>query len=107
MDDSTRRDHPISNPYLSQIERGLRTPSAEVVNAIARSLQTSADVLYEEAQGDSDEGRARVEAVLGADPALSSRQRRLLMDVYDAPVVAGSAPRRARSRDRSKPGSTS
>lgn len=91
----------ISNPYLSQIERGLRTPSAEVVNAIARSLKTSADVLYEEAGNDGDEARARVEAVLDADPALSPRQRRLMIDIYDALVVAGSASGRARSRDRS------
>jgi len=39
----------ISNPYLSQIERGLREPSERVVDAIARSLETTADALYEEA----------------------------------------------------------
>jgi transcriptional regulator with XRE-family HTH domain len=95
----------ISNPYLSQIERGLRTPSAEVVDALARSLNTSADDLYDEADSDSDEGRARVQAVLDGDPALSPRQRRLLIDIYDALVAAGPTHGSARSRDRSDHGS--
>lgn len=83
----------ISNPYLSQIERGLRDPSARVVDAIARSLETSADALYEQAgvqiddaPGDEAPG---VRAAIQADRALTPRQRRALLDVYDAFVAAG------------------
>jgi transcriptional regulator with XRE-family HTH domain len=89
----------ISNPYLSQIERGLRAPSREVVDAIARTLETTSAELYEEAglvlesESDGDDGRSRLEAVLEADRDLSPRQRRVLIDVYDALVAAGPAPR--------------
>jgi transcriptional regulator with XRE-family HTH domain len=87
----------ISNPYLSQIERGLRAPSATVIDAIARSLKINADVLYEQAgvpvDGDGDNPRARVAAALEADPALAPRQRRALMEIYDAMVTAGPVPR--------------
>jgi transcriptional regulator with XRE-family HTH domain len=97
----------ISNPYLSQIERGLREPSETVIDAIARSLKTSADALYEQAglaADDSEDSRAGLEATLEADPALSPRQRRVLMEVYDAMVAAGPIlrpRRRSRSSDRS------
>jgi len=84
----------ISNPYLSQIERGLRDPSETVVDAIARSLKTSADRLYEQAGvHEGEDARARIEAAFEADPALSPRQRRVLLDVYDAMVAAGPTPR--------------
>lgn len=88
----------ISNPYLSQIERGLRAPSEKVVEAIARSLKTSPDDLYEQAglmaPGHAGhDGRGRLEAVIEADSALLPHQRRVLMDVYDALVAAGPAPR--------------
>lgn len=88
----------ISNPYLSQIERGLRAPSATVIDAIARSLNINADILYEQAgfpAGDryGDDARARVEAALEADPALAPRQRRALIEIYDAMVMAGPVPR--------------
>jgi transcriptional regulator with XRE-family HTH domain len=93
----------ISNPYLSQIERGLRAPSEEVVDAIARSLETSASELYERAGiSDDNEGekaRAQLESLLAADQALAPRQRRALLEMYDAfvaagPVATGSRPRR-------------
>ncbi|KXF52936.1 hypothetical protein AXA44_46105 [Rhodococcus sp. SC4] len=86
----------ISNPYLSQIERGLRAPSEAVIEAIARSLKINADILYEQAgipANDGDDARARVEAALEADPALAPRQRRALMEIYDAMVMAGPVPR--------------
>jgi transcriptional regulator with XRE-family HTH domain len=94
----------ISNPYLSQIERGLRDPSDTVIDAIAQSLKTSAEALYEQAgladdNSDRDEARARVEDALEADAALAPRQRRALMEVYDAMVAAGHAsPPRRRPR---------
>jgi transcriptional regulator with XRE-family HTH domain len=76
----------ISNPYLSQIERGLRAPSERVVEAIARSLAMSADALYEQAGihplESEDEPGAR--AAIEADERLTSRQRRALLEVYDS-----------------------
>jgi transcriptional regulator with XRE-family HTH domain len=90
----------ISNPYLSQIERGLRVPSATVIDAIARSLQINAEELYEQAgvPGDGEDARARVVAALEADPALAPRQRRTLMEIYDAMVMAGPSPRPRRRK---------
>ena len=77
----------ISNPYLSQIERGLRDPSEKVVEAIARSLQLSADALYEQAgvehDGD-DAGESAVVEAIRADSALTGRQRQALIQVYEA-----------------------
>lgn len=74
----------VSNPYLSQIERGLRRPSAEVLQQLAKALRVSAETLYVRA-GILDPEEHRVTtvemAVLG-DPALSERQRGVLIDVY-------------------------
>jgi transcriptional regulator with XRE-family HTH domain len=88
----------ISNPYLSQIERGLRVPSEAVIDSIAHSLKTDADVLYEQAglvidDGPAEDSRTRVEAALEADPALTPRHRRTLMELYDLMVLAGPVPR--------------
>ena len=84
----------ISNPYLSQIERGLREPSERVVEAIAKSLETSADALYEQAGIVVEDGSetAAAQAAIEADPALTPRQRRTLLDVYDALLVRGRRP---------------
>ena len=77
----------ISNPYLSQIERGLREPSEKVVEAIAENLQLSADALYEhggEAE-DAEEGdEPAVVAAIRADRRLTARERQALLEVYDA-----------------------
>ncbi len=77
----------ISNPYLSQIERGLRDPSERVLNAIADSLQTSAEALRgperERRDTGSEETSAAVEAIR-ADPDLTAQQRRNLEDSYQA-----------------------
>src|SRR5215212_4117412 len=82
----------ISNPYLSQIERGLREPSERVVDAIAHSLEMSADALYEEAgihvQDDADDESPATRAAIEADPHLTARQRRALLEVYDAFLAA-------------------
>ncbi len=96
----------ISNPYLSQIERGLREPSERVVDAIAQSLQTSAEALYEEAGlvAEDDSAFEAVPAAIDADPALTARQRRVLLDVYEAFVASGPAPPHRRHR---QPGRTS
>jgi transcriptional regulator with XRE-family HTH domain len=84
----------ISNPYLSQIERGLREPSERVVDAIARSLKTSAEALYEEAGliAEDDGALDAVPAAIAADAALTPRQRRVMLDVYEAFVASGPAP---------------
>ncbi len=88
----------ISNPYLSQIERGLREPSEHVVDAIARSLELSVDALYEQA-GIGEEGEDRgVSRAIAEDPDLTPRQRQALTDVYDAFVAQNGGPRRRRRR---------
>lgn len=73
----------ISNPYLSQIERGLRKPSAEILKSIARGLSIQAESLYQRA-GLLDEGfqpPSVVEAI-EADAHLNQRQKRVLLDIY-------------------------
>ncbi|TDD45000.1 XRE family transcriptional regulator [Kribbella antibiotica] len=78
----------VSNPYLSQIERGLRKPSADVLQQLAKALRISAETLYVRAgildpDDGSDGQRASgvVDAVL-LDPLLNERQKRVLLDVY-------------------------
>ncbi len=71
----------ISNPYLSQIERGLRAPSEEVLRAIAESLNVSADLL----RGDQpQDASAEVIEAIESDPDLTSSQRRSLIEAYQA-----------------------
>ncbi|MGH8826457.1 MAG: helix-turn-helix domain-containing protein [Jiangellaceae bacterium] len=75
----------VSNPYLSQIERGVRKPSAEVLHQIATALRISSEALYVRA-GLLDEpvtDRTVTDAVL-ADPVLDDQQKRVLLDVYSA-----------------------
>jgi transcriptional regulator with XRE-family HTH domain len=76
----------VSNPYLSQIERGLRKPSAEVLQQIAKALRISAEQLYIRAGIVSpDEGVvSSVELAVLADAALSERQKQTLLDVYSS-----------------------
>jgi transcriptional regulator with XRE-family HTH domain len=89
----------ISNPYLSQIERGLREPSEKVLDAIARSLELSAEGLYEQGgrrRGEEDdEEEPAVVAAIRADRNLTARQRQALLEVYDA--FTGRSSRRRRS----------
>jgi transcriptional regulator with XRE-family HTH domain len=73
----------VSNPYLSQIERGLRKPSADVLQQIAKALRISAEALYVRAGLlDQPEGTSTVEDAVLADAALSDRQKRVLLDLY-------------------------
>src|SRR3954471_6719638 len=73
----------ISNPYLSQIERGLRKPSAEILQGIARGLRISAETLYVRA-GILDERGDPPDLVTAVvrDPSLSERQKQALLEVY-------------------------
>ncbi len=74
----------VSNPYLSQIERGLRRPSAEVLQQIAKALRISAESLYVRAGIlDADESGARmVEDAIALDQRLTERQKSALLDIY-------------------------
>ena len=75
----------VSNPYLSQIERGLRKPSAEILQQIAKALRISAETLYvqagilDERAGDSD-----VATAILADPGLTERQKQVLLEIYES-----------------------
>ncbi|MFD8198395.1 helix-turn-helix domain-containing protein [Streptomyces sp. NPDC003470] len=77
----------VSNPYLSQIERGLRKPSAEVLQQVAKALRISAETLYVRA-GILDAERDRVDvetrAVVLADPTLNERQKQVLLQIYES-----------------------
>jgi transcriptional regulator with XRE-family HTH domain len=90
----------ISNPYLSQIERGLREPSDRVVEAIAKSLEMSAETLYEQAGLDEDDApqTAAVLDAIRADPALTGRQRQALIQVYEAFAATGNGAKRSGRR---------
>ena len=74
----------VSNPYLSQIERGLRRPSAEVLQQIARALKISVESLYVKAgildASETEEGS--VEHAIARDSRLTDRQRTALIDIY-------------------------
>jgi transcriptional regulator with XRE-family HTH domain len=72
----------VSNPYLSQIERGLRKPSAEVLSQIAKALRLSAEVLYVRA-GILEPGQpSQVHDAIIGDTAITERQKRVLLDIY-------------------------
>ncbi|WP_059005786.1 helix-turn-helix domain-containing protein [Streptomyces specialis] len=83
----------VSNPYLSQIERGLRKPSAEILQQIAKGLRISAETLYvqagildersQESAGDRATGAGVREAVL-ADPHLTEEQKQALLQIYSS-----------------------
>jgi transcriptional regulator with XRE-family HTH domain len=87
----------ISNPYLSQIERGLRAPSEHVLEGIAGALKVSADALYREAgippPGEEPADNAVLTAI-AADPRLTARQRAALREVYVAFVDSSPRARR-------------
>ena len=74
----------VSNPYLSQIERGLRKPSAEVLQQLAKALRVSAETLYVRAGilDPEDHPSTTVEMAVLSDSALTERQRRVLIDIY-------------------------
>ena len=75
----------VSNPYLSQIERGLRKPSAEILQQIAKALRISAEALYvqagilEERDADTD-----VPGAILRDEWITERQKQVLLEIYDS-----------------------
>lgn len=75
----------VSNPYLSQIERGLRKPSAEVLQQIAKGLRISAEQLYLHAGIlESREGNLQTIAAILADAGLSERHKQTLIQIYES-----------------------
>jgi len=74
----------VSNPYLSQIERGLRNPSAEVLAQIAKGLRVSSEALYIHAGLLEQRLPSPVREALMTDPGLNERQRQVLLDIYDS-----------------------
>lgn len=83
----------VSNPYLSQIERGLRKPSAEILQQLAKALRISAETLYVRAglldggadvDPDAATDERGVRSAVADDPWLTVRQKRALLDIYEA-----------------------
>jgi transcriptional regulator with XRE-family HTH domain len=83
----------VSNPYLSQIERGLRKPSAEVLQQIAKALRISAEQFYIRAGilNPDDTTSGSVELAVLADSGLTERQKHSLLDVYSSFVAQNAA----------------
>jgi len=93
----------VSNPYISQIERGLRKPSADILAQIAKALRISAEQLYVRAGILEDRpGDPELTAAIRADPVLTERQKHVLIEIYesfrresavpeDAPAAAASS----------------
>jgi transcriptional regulator with XRE-family HTH domain len=75
----------VSNPYLSQVERGLRRPSADILQQIAKGLRISAEALYVQA-GILDErpGESPVTDAIKADTEITERQKQMLIDIYES-----------------------
>lgn len=96
----------ISGPYLSQIERGLRAPSDQVLGAIAKSLKTSADALQDQAEALAPEQPApsAVIAEIERDADLTVRQRQALIEIYTALTEVTVSRRRRGRRDAEGPG---
>ena len=75
----------VSNPYLSQVERGLKKPSAEILGQIASALRISAETLYVRAGLlEPRAGDAAVTESIAADESLTERQRQVLLEIYAA-----------------------
>jgi len=75
----------VSNPYLSQVERGLRRPSADILQQIAKGLRISAEALYVQAGIlDDKPGEQGVTDAIMADPEITERQKQMLIDIYES-----------------------
>ena len=86
----------VSNPYLSQVERGLRKPSAEILAAIAKGLKISAESLYEQAGIlDRRSGTPDTVAAIRSDDALSERHKAVLLELYETYVREHRAPQQS------------
>ncbi|MGF1599458.1 MAG: helix-turn-helix domain-containing protein [Acidimicrobiales bacterium] len=82
----------LSNPYLSQIERGLRTPSAEILQQLAKALELSAETMYVQAgilDGDVDARPRGLESAIRNATELTEDQRQALLGAYRSFVADG------------------
>ncbi|QWF79942.1 helix-turn-helix domain-containing protein [Amycolatopsis sp. CA-230715] len=86
----------VSNPYLSQIERGVRKPSAEILQQIAKGLRISAEALYVQAGILDLPTGGPVPEAIRSDTELSERQKQVLLDVYESFRRENQATRSAR-----------
>lgn len=94
----------VSNPYLSQIERGLRRPSAEILNGIAKALRISAETLYVKAGIlDDRKGAEDVAATILADRSITERQKQVLVQIYASFREETERHRASRRRRSTKP----
>lgn len=82
----------VSNPYLSQIERGLRKPSADVLAQIAKGLRVSSEVLYMQAGILEKRPHSPVRDALLADGAITERQKQVLLEIYESFCRENDAP---------------
>jgi transcriptional regulator with XRE-family HTH domain len=83
----------VSNPYLSQIERGLRKPSAGVLNQLAKALRVSAEVLYVHAGMLEPGPKNEVRDVIVTDTTITEGQKQVLLDIYTSFVQQNDAAR--------------
>ena len=74
----------VSNPYLSQIERGVRKPSAEILRQIAQAMNLSAETLYVRAGILDESAESDLEAAIRNDPTITERQKQTLLDIYQS-----------------------
>jgi transcriptional regulator with XRE-family HTH domain len=74
----------VSNPYLSQVERGLRKPSADVLSQIAKALRVSAEVLYVRAGILEPSDKSQVRDAIITDTAITERQKQILLEIYSS-----------------------
>jgi transcriptional regulator with XRE-family HTH domain len=100
----------VSIPYLSQIERGLRRPSADILQAIAKGLRISAETLYVQAGILDERPPADVATAIMGDPTITERQKQALIQIYQAfqdesARVAQPVPDRADERATKRSGS--
>lgn len=93
----------VSDPYLSQIERGLRKPSAEILQAIAKGLRISAETLYVQAGILEENKQSDLRLAIMRDTSISERQRQMLVELYDTFQSETERERKARSRKPSRP----
>ncbi|HYT80186.1 MAG TPA: helix-turn-helix transcriptional regulator, partial [Actinomycetota bacterium] len=105
----------VSIPYLSQIERGLRKPSADILQAIAKGLRISAETLYVQAGILDERATPDVAAAIMADPTITERQKQALIQIYQAfqeeagripPLAADPGHERGAARTRAIKGGT-
>jgi transcriptional regulator with XRE-family HTH domain len=95
----------VSNPYLSQIERGVKKPSAEILSQIAKGLRISAETLYVRAGILDDHQGSDVVAAILSDVTIGERQKRTLIDVYESfrAEHGAAAPKPAKKATAKKP----